>query len=80
MQAWTCNEGTYEKGIKEGTAWKVSKYRVISGLYLVNLHIQSKYRNIWTRNNTIFRHFSHSEAGGKDIKGKLISIVNTCFD
>ena len=54
------------------TAWKVSKYGVISGpyfpvvgpnteIYYVNLRIQSKYRKIGTRNNTIFGHFSRSE-------------------
>ena len=53
------------------TAWKVSKYRVISGLYFpifrltteiysVNLRIQSESRNIRTRNNSLFGHFSRS--------------------
>ena len=51
------------------TAWKVSKYRVISGPYFpvfwlnterygVSLRIQSTYRKIWTRNNSLFGHFS----------------------
>ena len=53
------------------TAWKVSKYGVISGLYFpafgldteiyeVNLCIQSEYRKIWTRNNSAFGQFSCS--------------------
>ena len=53
------------------TAWKVSKYGVISGpyfpvfglnadIYFVNLCIQSEYRKIRTRNNSVFGHFSHS--------------------
>ena len=54
-----------------GTAWKVSKYGVISGpyfpvfelnmeIYGVNLRIQPKYRRIRTRNNSVFGRFSHS--------------------
>ena len=53
------------------TAWKVSKYRVISCLYFpifrltteiysVNLRIHSESRNIRTRNNSLFGHFSRS--------------------
>ena len=53
------------------TGWKVSKYGVISGPYFpvfgvnteicsVNLRIQSEYRKIWTRNNSVFGHFSRS--------------------
>ena len=53
------------------TAWKVSKYGVISGpyfpafglnteIYGVNLRIQSEYRKIRTKNNSVFGHFSHS--------------------
>ena len=53
------------------TAWKVSKYVVISGLYFpvfglnteihrVNLRIQSEYREIRTRNNYVFGHFLRS--------------------
>ena len=53
------------------TAWKVSKYGVISGpyfpvvglnmeIYFVNLRIQSEYRKIRTRNNSVFEHFSRS--------------------
>ena len=51
------------------TAWKMSKYGVISGPYFpvfrlnteicfVNLRIQSEYRKIRTRNNSVFGHFS----------------------
>ena len=47
----------------------MSKYRVISGpyfpvfglnteVYSVNLRIQSEYRKTWTRNNSVFGHFS----------------------
>ena len=54
------------------TASKVSKYRVISGLYFpvfglnteiyfVNLRCQSEYRKIRTRNNSVFGYFSRSE-------------------
>ena len=57
------------------TAWKVSKYGVISGLYFhafrlnteiyaVNLRIQSEYRKIRTRNNPIFEYFSRSGSIG----------------
>ena len=53
------------------TVWKVSKYGVISGpyfpvfglnteIYEVNLRIQSKYRKIRPRNNSVFGHFSRS--------------------
>ena len=53
------------------TVWKVSKYRVISGTYFpvfwlnterygVSLRIQSKYMKTWTRNNSVFGHFSRS--------------------
>ena len=56
---------------KMTTAWKMSKYGVISGLYFpvfrlnteiyfVNLSIQSEYRKIRTRNNYVFGHFSCS--------------------
>ena len=49
------------------TAWKVSKYRVFSGPYFpvfglntetgsVNLPIQSQYRKIRTRKNSVFGH------------------------
>ena len=52
-------------------AWKVSKYGVISGpyfpvfglntkIYGVNLRVQSKYRKIRSRNNSVFGHFSYS--------------------
>ena len=50
----------------------MSKYRVIPGPYFpvfglnteiceVNLRIQSEYRKIWTWNNSVFGHFSHSD-------------------
>ena len=60
------------------TAWKVSKYGVIFGpyfpvfglnteIYRVNLRIQSEYRKIRTRNNSVFGHFSHSGGFVKSI-------------
>ena len=50
------------------TAWKKSKYGVISGPYFpvfglnterysISPCIQSEYRKIWTRNNSVFGHF-----------------------
>ena len=53
-------------------AWKLSKYGVISGpyfplfglnteIYEVNFRIQSEYRKIQTRNNSVFGHFSRSD-------------------
>ena len=39
------------------TARKVSKYGVISGLYFP----VAEYRKIWTRNNSVFGHFSRCE-------------------
>ena len=53
------------------TAWKVSKYGVISGpyfpvfglnteIYGLNLRVQSEYRKIRTRNNSGSGHFSRS--------------------
>ena len=61
-------------------AWKASKYVVISGLYfsvfglnmknLLNLHIESECRKIWTRNNYLFGHFSCS------VKGWNVLIAN----
>ena len=54
------------------TAWKVSRCRVIYGLYFpvfglnteiygVNLSSQSEYRKIRTRNNSVLGHFSRSD-------------------
>ena len=51
----------------------MSKYGIISGpcfpvfglntrIYFVNLRIQSEYRKIQTRNNSVFGHFSCSES------------------
>ena len=55
---------------------KCNKYGVFSGLYFpefgldtkiygVNFRIQSEYRRIWTRNNSVFEHFSRSEHSPK---------------
>ena len=74
----TCDEsmckfnGTHRLKQQLITAWKVSKYWVISGPYFpvfglntetyeVNLCIQSKYRKIRTRNNSVFGHFLRSD-------------------
>ena len=54
------------------TTWKVSKYGVISGpyfpvyrlnteIYSVNLRIESEYREICTRNNSVLGPLKHSE-------------------
>ena len=43
------------------TAGKVSKYEVISGPYFP-VFIQSEYRKIRTRNNSVFGHISRSES------------------
>ena len=56
------------------TVWKVSKYRVFSGLYFpvfglnadiygVNLRIQSEYRKIRTRKNSVCGRFLRSNCG-----------------
>ena len=54
------------------TTWKVSEYGVYSGpyypvfglntkIYSLNLRIQSEYRKIQTRKNSVFGHFSRSD-------------------
>ena len=54
------------------TSWNVSKYGVISGayfpvfelnmeIYSVNVRIQSEYRKILTRKDSVFGHFSRSD-------------------
>ena len=59
------------------TAQKVSKYGVISGPFFpvfglnmeiseVNLRIQSEYRKIRTRNNSVFGHFSRRMVNPED--------------
>ena len=53
------------------TVWEVSKYRVFSGpyfpvfglnteIYRVHLRIQSEYRKLRSRKNSVFGYFSHS--------------------
>ena len=65
------------------TAWKVSKYGVFFGpyfpefglnmeLYSVNLRIQSEYRKIRTRKNSVFRHFSRSVISQQHIPWKIL--------
>ena len=43
-------------------------------IYEVNLRIQSEYRNIRTRNNSLFKHFSHSRRDSKS-KSRLKQIL-----
>ena len=65
----------------------MSKYGVISGLYFpvfglnteiyfvdLLLHIQSEYRKIQTRNNSVFGHFSRSD------EGKINMLPNALFE
>ena len=60
-------------------AQKVSKYGVISSpyfplfglnteIYFVNLRIQSQYREIRARNNSVFGHFSRSDMVNINVK------------
>ena len=66
------------------TAWKVSKYGVISGpyfpvfglnkeIYEVNLRIQSEWRKIRTRNNSVFGNFPPSDRDPDSMIDKLKS-------
>ena len=66
---------------------KVSKYRVVSGpyfpvfglnteIYGVNLHIQSEYRRIRTRNNSVFR-FRHLSLSDRVITFTLLVTLET---
>ena len=69
------------------TAWKVSKYGVISGpyfpvfglntkIYGVNLRIQSKYRKIRTRNNSAFGNFlSRDSLFDHSVRQRSLSFV-----
>ena len=43
-------------------------------IYEVNLRIQSEYRNTRTRNNSLFKHFSHSRRDSKS-KSRLKQIL-----
>ena len=67
--------------IKFFTAWKVYRYGVFSGpcflvfgpwteIYPVNLRIQSEYRKIQTRKNSVFGHFPRSEYSLKIVEIK----------
>ena len=54
--------------------------RDILYLYGVNIRIQSEYRRIRTRNNSVFGHFSRSETTGmKRFKNVLGSFYCFCF-
>ena len=72
--------------IETVTAWKVSKYGVISGpyfpvfglnteIYFINFCIQSEYRKIQARNNSVFGHFLRSEFCWYKLK-----FIFMCFD
>ena len=63
--------------VSTSTAWKVSKYGVISDPYFsafglntekygVSLSIQSECGKIWTGNNSVFGHFSRSVPNWSD--------------
>ena len=65
---YQAHDGIARVWLRSCTAWKVSKYRVISGPYFPvfelsteNLRIQSEYRKIRTRNNSVFGYFSRSD-------------------
>ena len=83
----------WEQVNKGCPAWKESKYGVISGpyvsvfglnakIYEVNLRIQSEYRKIQTRNNSVFEYFSRIELRGTICKlesGKNELQINWLF-
>ena len=59
----------YNLPAQKNTAWKVPKYGVFSGPYFpvfglnteIYLRVQSEYKKIRTRKNSVFGHFSRSE-------------------
>ena len=55
------------------TAWKVFKCEVFSGPYfpIFGLKIQSRYRKIRTRKNSVFGHFSGSGSLWKELMAEL---------
>ena len=53
---YSWNHTIHHKFDMSHTAWKVSKYGVISGPYSVRI------RKIWTRNNSVFGNFSRSDS------------------
>ena len=53
--------GRTKKSINTCTAWEVSKYGVISGPYFPVFGVMSEYREIRTRNSSVFGHFSRSD-------------------
>ena len=67
------------------TAWKVSKYRVFSGPYFPvfglnteiysNLRIQSEYRKIRIRKNSVFGRFSRSATASTSTIGAYLKIL-----
>ena len=61
------------------TSWKVFKYGVISGPYFplfgLNLRIQSEYRKIRTRNNSVFGHFSRIASSNETLEIHFLEII-----
>ena len=79
------NRDTFILLIYPNTAWKVSKYEVISGPYFpvfglnterygVSLCIQSEYKKIRTRNNSAFEHLLCIESD-KDNRLRLMATL-----
>ena len=77
-----------EKWKVKSEKWKVSKYGVISGPYLpvfglnteiysVNLGIQSKYRKMWTSNNSGFGQFTCSDTQKSYFLPKMEKVNST---
>ena len=64
------------------TAWKVSKYGFISGPYYPDpaLRIQSEYRKIRTKNNSVFGHFSRSALFTTRFSTSFSTIFSTIFE
>ena len=93
MIAFRAGQYIYQLTIKILSVGKVSKYGVISGpyfslfglnteIYRVNLSIQSEYRKIRARNNSVFGHFTqwiHS-VGKKSIQSQENSVINIDFE
>ena len=50
-------------GVFSGTYFPI--FQLNTEIYGVNLRIQSEYRKIWTRKNSIFAHFLHSVVSEK---------------
>ena len=66
------------------TSWKVFKYGVISGPYFplfgLNLRIQSEYRKIRTRNNSVFGHFSCIASSNETLEIHFPEIIRVSWN